>query len=457
MELLPTEILTTIFGHVASASSDEPLLACERVCMRWSEVIVATRWFPVLVEWTERDYIVRNRLIESLGWKGDPADRVGNRIAFLALRDRLSSDAIFLGREPSVQKESFRKSQDLSDVCKRNAVWCDVGRGKAYVESVANAQVSIVDLNTMSLDGCIDLSLQGTHEATNNLLWNGIFFVVGVTGRVKVVDAGEPSNTIASLAVPVSTDKDFGCYAAVNSKFFVAIKDSTLFIYEHEGQLAAMDGAKPAFSMTDFQEGRNQQQAPNVISSSISRIYLNERFLVTLACYSPGDGDEVTIRVRRVAKGGIRSSPVAVLPFDAGELVGMSLSNWREKQNLLLITHIPPNRDCFFLNVWDLDTMTTLRSLQLSENLLCSLDVPFQMMPSLDEDLLLMRREYGFRECEEISVVNLKSNSFEKRSVDLSEATIGDQIIATSRFGVLVLARPVAGWCFRLTKYEFWD
>ena len=82
------EVMDKLFSYF----SLEELNVCERVCSRWSEIIVNRRWFPYVSRLADGDAVVRNKLLEETGFTGRRERHAENRAAYILMKKKLANN-----------------------------------------------------------------------------------------------------------------------------------------------------------------------------------------------------------------------------------------------------------------------------------------------------------------------------------------------------------------------------
>lgn len=479
METLPVEVMDKLFGYF----SVQELAVCERVCSRWSEIIVNRKWFPVVSRWADGDAVVRDQLLKKTGFTGRRESHVENRAAYVSIKRKLAKE-----NWSSVKQRTW-----VSDQAAAVSTFLSISfvpwTCRAFV-MLADHSVIAFNLDSMKAEGEIlrptDVVSEGDIVGAADAgfdkgfppmsLWDKFLFYVTYCGKGGVWNV-DLNRKVADVRVPVNEEDGNGkggafvVSAAVNSRLYCALSRWKIYVYWHGGDPGSGCFDRPPLAVVpDFPEWiHSGVEMDNYLT--MYRMRMNEGFAVSLGCAPDSEMDFMNsgIHVREVTtkdRGALPAKAnVISADADGGEAIEVRVTEPPNRSNLMAVLFIRDRN--YFIRVYRLCDLAVLREMSWSTSFLSEVHIPVQFLPSPSEDLLLLKEVPSKTDLEgpnadaaDVTFSVIDVNCGTETSIPSPRMRfVMDVVAAVSRFRIVRLHsdngngdEPTA-----LTSYEFWD
>ena len=485
METLPMEVMDKLFGYF----SLEELAVCERVCSRWSEIIVNRKWFPFVSRWADGDAVVRDKLLKETGFTGRRERHLENRASYMAIKRKLANENWSSVKQTTWVTDQAAASKFLS-------ISFVPRTSRAYI-MLANYSVIEFNLDSMKAEGEIlrptDVVSEGDIVGAADAgfdkgfppmsVWEQFLFYVTYCGKGGVWNI-DLNRKVAAIKIPVDEGDGKGdalvISAAVNSRLYCALSRWKVYVYWHGGDPSSGCFDRPPLAVIpDFPEWIGSGiELDNYLT--IYKIRMNEGFVVSLGCVPNSDTDSGVpthsgIHVREVTsknRGAITTkADVISANADGGEAIEVRLTEAPNRSNLMAVLFLHDddrkNIHTYFIRVYRLCDLSVLREMSWSTSFLSEVHMPVQFLPSPSEDLLLLKVVPSETNVDEPDS-DAADVCFSALDVNCGTETlipsprmrfVMDVVAAVSRFKIVRLHsdngngdEPTA-----ITSYEFWD
>ena len=476
MDKLPVEVMDKLFSYF----SLEELNVCERVCSRWSEIIVNRRWFPYVSRWADGDAVVRNKLLEETAFTGRRERHAENRAAYILMKKKLAND-----NWSSVKQTTWEREQ--SSELKFLSISFTPRTSRAFV-MLSDHSVIEFNLDSMKTEREIlrptDVVCEGDVVGASDAgfdkgfpptsVWGQFLFYVTYCGKGAVWDVNL-NRKVTAFKVPVDEgDGKGGAFvvsAAANSRLYCALSRWKIYVYWHGGDPGSGCLNRPPHAIVpDFPEWIDSGvEITNYLT--MYRVRMNEGFVVTLGCAPDSEMDSMNsgIHVREVTaeNSGAITTKASVISADAngGEAIEVRVTEPPNRSSLMAVLFI---RDqSYFIRVYRLRDLSVLREMSWSTSFLSEVHIPVQFLPSPSEDLLLLKEVPSKTDLDgpdsdaaDVTFSVLDVNSGTETSIPSPRMRfVMDVVAAVSRFRIVRLHsdngngdEPTA-----VTSYDFWD
>ena len=474
METLPVEVMDKLFGYF---SLDE-LAICERVCSRWSEIIVNRRWFPFVSRWADVDAVVRCKLLKETGFNGRRETHDENRAAYISLKRNLANENWRPVKQTTWESDQAAGSKFLS-------ISFVPQTSRAFV-MLSDYSVIAFNLDSMKAEGEIlrpsDVIVEGDVIGAADAgfdkgfppmsVWEKFLFYVTYCGKGGVWNV-DLNCKIGSINIPVDEIEGKGgafvVSAAVNSRLYCALANWKIYVYWHGGDPSSgcFDGA-PLAVVPDFPEWIGSRlELENFLA--VYKIRMNEDFAVSFGCAT-----ESGIHVREITSKdrGALTTKADVISVDAsgGEAIEVRVTEPPNRSNLMaalfLLDDDQNNTHTYCIRVYRLLDLSVLREMSWSTSFLSEVHIPVQFLLSPSENILLLKEvpsktdiDVPSSDAADVTFSILDVNSGTETSIPSPRMRfVMDVVAAVSRFRIVRLHsdngngdEPTA-----ITSYEFW-
>ena len=483
METLPVEVMDKLFGYF----SLEELTVCERVCSRWSEIIVNRKWFPFVSLWADGDAVVRDKLLKETGFSGRRERYLENRAAYISIKRKLVNE-----NWGSVKQTTW--VSDLAAASKFLSISFVPRTSRAFV-MLANHSVMAFNLDSMKAEGEIlsptDVVSEGDtvwpadagfdKGSPPMLVWDQFLFYVTYCGKGGVWNV-DLKCKVADFKIPVDEvagrGDAFVVSAAVNSRVYCALSNWKIYVYWHGGDPSADCFDRPPLAVVpDFPKWIDARfELDNYLT--VFKMRMNEGFAVSLGCAPVSDTDmglptHSGIHVREVTSKnrGALTPKANVISVDVGEAIDVCVTQPPNQSNLMAVLFLHDdeqnNIHTYCIRVYRLCDLYVLREMSWSTSFLSEVHMPVQFLPSPSEDLLLLKvvpsktdLDGPSSDAADVTFSVLDVNKGSEALIPSPRMRfVMDVVAAVSRFKIVRLHsdngngdEPTA-----ITSYEFWN